>query len=77
MRPTEAVLKIGQHPNLLRVLQFDFIDEDFEFFEVTEWSEYGTLHGYLANKDRGELTIRERLEIAEGVAVCSRGSARP
>jgi serine/threonine protein kinase len=68
MRPTEAVLKIGPHPNLLRVLQFEFVDEDFEFFEVTEWSEFGTLHGYLANKDRGELTLRERLEIAEGVA---------
>lgn len=68
MRPTEAVLKIGPHPNLLRVLQFEFIDDDHEFFEVTEWSEFGTLHGYLANKDRGELTIRERLEIAEGVA---------
>lgn len=68
MRPTEALLKIGQHPNLPLVLQFEFVDEDFEFFEVTEWSEYGTLHGYLSNKDRGELTIRERLEIAEGVA---------
>ncbi len=68
MRPTESVLKIGPHPNLLRVLQFEFVDEDFEFFEVTEWSEFGTLHGYLANKDRGELTLRERLEIAEGVA---------
>jgi serine/threonine protein kinase len=68
-RPTEAVLKIGPHPNLLRVLQFEFVDEDYEFFEVTEWSEFGTLHGYLSNKDRGELTVRERLEIAEGVAV--------
>jgi serine/threonine protein kinase len=68
MRPTEAVLKIGQHPNLLRVLQFEFVDEDHEFFEVSEWSEFGTLHGYLANKNRGDLTLRERLEIAEGVA---------
>lgn len=67
-RPTEAVLKIGPHPNLLRVLQFDFVDDDHEFFEVTEWSEFGTLHGYLANADRGGLTLRERLEIAEGVA---------
>jgi len=68
MRPTEAVLKIGTHPNLLRVLQFEFLDEDYEYFEVTEWSEFGTLHGYLANKERGELTLRERLEIAEGIA---------
>jgi serine/threonine protein kinase len=67
-RPTEAVARIGRHPNLLPVLQFDYIDEDHEFFEVTEWSEYGTLHGFLSNAERDPLTIRERLEIAEGVA---------
>lgn len=67
-RPTEAVARIGRHPNLLPVLQFDYVDEDHEFFEVTEWSEYGTLHGYLTNQERDRLTIRERLEIAEGVA---------
>lgn len=67
-RPTEAVSKIGPHPNLLRVLQFDFLDEDSEFFEVTEWSDFGTLHGYLENQERDRLTLRERLSIAEGVA---------
>jgi serine/threonine protein kinase len=67
-RPTEAIARIGRHPNLLPVLQFDYVDEDHEFFEVTEWSEYGTLHGFLANEERDRLTIRERLEIAEGVA---------
>jgi serine/threonine protein kinase len=67
-RPTEAVARIGRHPYLLPVLQFDYLDEDHEFFEVTEWSEYGTLHGFLTNSERDRLTIRERLEIAEGVA---------
>lgn len=67
-RPTEAVARIGRHPNLLPVNQFDYVDEDNEFFEVTEWSEYGTLHGFLTNEERDRLTIRERLEIAEGVA---------
>lgn len=67
-RPTEAIARIGRHPNLLPVLQFDYVDEDHEFFEVTEWSEYGTLHGFLTNQERDRLTIRERLEIAEGVA---------
>jgi serine/threonine protein kinase len=67
-RPTEAIARIGRHPNLLPVLQFDYIDEDHEFFEVTDWSEYGSLHGYLTNTERDRLTIRERLEIAEGVA---------
>lgn len=67
-RPTEAVAKIGPHPNLLRVLQFDFLEDTNEFFEVTEWSEFGTLHGYLANNERDRLTVQERLSIAEGVA---------
>jgi serine/threonine protein kinase len=67
-RPTEAIARIGRHPNLLPVLQFDYIDEDHEFFEVTDWSEYGSLHGYLTNVEQDRLTIRERLEIAEGVA---------
>lgn len=67
-RPTEAIARIGRHPNLLPVLQFDYVDEDHEFFEVTEWSEYGTLHGFLTNEERDRLTIRERLEIAEGIA---------
>ncbi len=68
LRPAEALAKIGPHPNLLRVLQFDFLEDDFAFFEVTEWSELGTLHGYLSNPDRERLTIRQRLEVAEGVA---------
>jgi serine/threonine protein kinase len=67
-RPTEAIAKIGRHPNLLPVLQFDRNEEDSEFFEVTEWSEFGTLHGFLNNSERDRLTLRERLEIAEGVA---------
>lgn len=67
-RPTEAIAKIGRHPNLLQILDFNEVPEDNEFFEVTEWSEYGTLHGYLKNAERERLTIRERLEIASGVA---------
>lgn len=67
-RPTEAVAKIGLHPNLLAVRHFDYVEEDHEFVEVTDWSEYGTLHGFLTNTERDKLTIRERLEIAEGVA---------
>jgi serine/threonine protein kinase len=67
-RPTEALAKIGRHPNLLPVLQFDFLEDENEFYEVTEWSEYGTLHGFLHNPERDQLTLRERLEIAAGVA---------
>jgi serine/threonine protein kinase len=66
-RPSEAVAKIGKHRNLLPVLQFDFLEDSNEFFEVTEWSEYGTLRAVL--KPGGpQLTVRERLEIAQGIA---------
>lgn len=67
-RPTEALAKIGRHPNLLPILAFDENVDDNEFYEVTEWSEFGTLHGYLRNTEREPLTLRERFEIAAGVA---------
>lgn len=67
-RPSEAIAQIGFHPGLLRVLQFDELPNEFGFYEVTEWSEFGTLHGYLRNTSRPQLTLRERLEIAAGVA---------
>jgi serine/threonine protein kinase len=67
-RPTEALAKIGRHPNLLPILAFDESQDDNEFYEVTEWSEFGTLHGFLNNTVREPLTLRERLEIAAGVA---------
>lgn len=67
-RPSEAIAQIGFHPGLLRVLQFDELPNEFGFYEVTEWSEFGTLHGYLKNTSRPQLTLRERLEIAAGVA---------
>lgn len=67
-RPTEALARIGPHPNLLPILTFDFLEEDDEYYEVTEWSAFGTLHGFLRNAERGPLTLRERLQIAEGVA---------
>ncbi|NEZ64672.1 hypothetical protein D0962_18075 [Leptolyngbyaceae cyanobacterium CCMR0082] len=67
-RPTEAVAQIGSHPHLLRILQFDELPNEPGFFEVTEWSEFGTLHGYLRNSSRPQLTTRERLEIAAGIA---------
>jgi len=68
-RPTEALAQIASHPNLLRVLQFDELPSgESGFYEVTEWSEFGTLHGYLNNASRPQLTVRERLEIAAGVA---------
>jgi serine/threonine protein kinase len=67
-RPAEALAAIGRHPNLLEILDFNRLDEENEFYEITEWSDYGTLHGFLKNSERDKLTLRERLEIALGVA---------
>jgi len=67
-RPAEAIAEIGRHPNLLQILAFDKLEESNEFYEVTEWSDYGTLHGFLKNSEREKLTLRERLHIARGVA---------
>lgn len=68
-RPAEALAKIGRHPNLLPILAFDFDADTNDFYEVTEWSAFGRLHGYLRHSDRQQqLTLRERLEIAAGVA---------
>lgn len=68
-RPTEAVAQIGPHEHLLQILNFDELQDDHLFYEVTEWSPYGTLHGYLRNQERERLTLRERLEVALGVAL--------
>lgn len=68
-RPAEALAKLGRHPNLLPILAFDFDADTNDFYEVTEWSTFGTLHGYLRHSDRQQqLTLRERIEIAAGVA---------
>jgi serine/threonine protein kinase len=68
-RPAEAITRIGRHPNLLPILYADLDADTNEFYEVTEWSNFGTLYGYLRHPDRKEqLTLRERLEIAAGVA---------
>jgi serine/threonine protein kinase len=67
-RPAEALAAIGRHPNLLQILAFDRLDEEREFYEITEWSDHGSLYGFLKNEERDQLTLRERLEIALGVA---------
>lgn len=66
-RPTEAVAKIGAHPNLLSISEFNVLADESLFYEVTEWSEFGTLYGVLTNSAHVPLTLRDRLEIAAGV----------
>lgn len=67
-RPSQALADIGRHPNLVRIVAFDEDQDHNEFYEVTDWTEAGTLHGYLNNQERDRLTLRQRLEIGLGVA---------
>jgi len=67
-RPSQALADIGPHPNLVRIVSFDEEPDHNEFFEVTDWTDAGTLHGYLNNQERDRLTMRQRLEIGLGVA---------
>jgi serine/threonine protein kinase len=67
-RPSEAVGAVGPHDHLLQVLHIDELPDEHFFYEVTEWSDYGKLHTYLRNPEAERLTLRERLEIALGVA---------
>ena len=67
-RSTEALSRIGRHPNLLQIYEFNQLSDENLFYEVTEWSNFGSLHGYLKNPARDPLTLRERLEVAAGVA---------
>jgi len=67
-RPSEAVGAVGPHDHLLQVLHIDELPDEHLFYEVTEWSDFGKLHTYLRNPEAERLTLRERLEIALGVA---------
>ena len=67
-RPSQAIADMGVHPNLVQVRAFDELPDESAFYEVTEWTEAGTLHGYLRNQERDRLTLRHRLEIGTGVA---------
>lgn len=67
-RPTEALARIGRHPNLLQILDFDDCPRRTCSSRQLQWSDHGTLHGYLANSVRDRLTLRERIAIVAGVA---------
>jgi serine/threonine protein kinase len=50
--------KVGQHPNLIRLIGTT-IDEDNQFYLMTEYCEYGSLHGYLQKKYQNKQFVKE------------------
>ena len=67
LRESEAIQRIGAHPNVIdvRTLFTDPNDPNL-FVEVTEWSEQGTLRTLMAPDQA--LTLERKLELAEGIA---------
>jgi serine/threonine protein kinase len=66
-REAEALLHIGDHPNLIRIRHFDTAPQDPNlFYEVTDWSSEGTLASVLMHTDA--LPLERKLELIQGLA---------
>lgn len=65
-RSAEALLKIGDHPNLVDFK--DFGKQGSEFYEVTTWSDRGTLGTALSHGKISNLSSAARLRILIGLA---------
>jgi len=66
-RESEALRRIGPHPNLIVFRSFDAAPEDPNLFvEVTDWSEQGTLRTLLSSGN--PLSMERKLELAQGIA---------
>ena len=65
-RETEALQKIGYHPNLITLRGFEIAPDDINLFlEVTDWSEGGTLRTLM--NGTSPLSLERKLELAIGI----------
>ena len=65
-RSSEAMHRIGSHPNLV-----EFRDcgvEGDEFYEVTTWSDRGTLMSLISMGKNRQMSVQRKLEILLGIA---------
>lgn len=73
-RSAEALHRIGEHPNIATLR--DFGEQAGEFYEVTDWSESGTLETAFAKGTLQRLPLPRRLsllrDMAEGLEVAFR-----
>ncbi|MCB9662372.1 MAG: protein kinase [Sandaracinaceae bacterium] len=65
-RSAEALHRIGDHPNVVRLREFGSTDDGF--FEVTDWSDTGTLGTALALGSVDKLPVDRKLAILIGIA---------
>ena len=65
-RSATALRQLRDEPNVVRLEQFG--DDDGEFYEVTEWSERGTLATALSRQISAKARLAAKLEILRGIA---------
>ncbi len=66
-REANALQQIGEHPNLIRIRQFGTVPQDPNLlYEVTEWSEEGTLRSLM--QGAAPLLLERKLGLAYGIA---------
>ena len=65
-REAESLQKIGHHPNIIPLRNFDAVPEDPNLLmEITDWSESGTLRDLINGKS--PLSIERKLDMAIGI----------
>ena len=64
-RAAEALSRIGDHPNVAQLR--DFGEQEGEFYEVTDWSESGTLATAHSGGQLAKLDVQARLTILRGL----------
>lgn len=65
-RSAEALSLIGDHPNILPLREFG--EQDDLFYEITDWSERGTLANALAKGQAQRWSLPKKLHFLGGVA---------
>ncbi len=66
MRSAQALAQVGNHPHIATLR--DFGEQDGEFFEVTDWSESGTLTSAFVRGGLGRLTEDQKIRIIRDLA---------
>ncbi len=66
MRSAQALAKVGNHPHVSTLR--DFGEQDGEFFEVTDWSESGTLTSAFVRGGLGRMPEAHKVQIVRDLA---------
>ncbi|MEZ4361604.1 MAG: protein kinase [Kofleriaceae bacterium] len=66
MRSAQALAQVGNHPHIATLR--DFGEQDGEFFEVTDWSESGTLTSAFVRGGLGRMPEEHKVQIIRDLA---------